>query len=789
MHDRRPLSRLLSVSNGIRSIGAIWICAPILAVLFLLAGWLSFIAFFDYPSPVVRGPVMLEDASGDLTPHQAKQRAGALLASGAPAPLDAPAEIYWWVAEVQNRDAPGRWVMHLGNTAIEKAELTLFAGDEPVHHQAVDLLELAETPDFIIGQILPIDLPPNTRHTVALRLEGPVPHRGLVFIKPYDVAQAEGRFHGVAIWAAAGAIAALIFYNLFLGISLRMPVYLFYVGHAGGHLLYLLTAMGSIGAVLPVVERYATLNIPGILVGVVFGALFVYRFLDLPTIAPRLALVYRLFIGLVLGGLPLALFLEPHLFFTLVRGSHLVLTLLVISAGVTAIARGKPEARYLLAGWGVMVAMTSRGMLGVLGVLELTLDAGIWAFWAVLFEMFVMSLALADRVRRLSRDKEIAQQGNAAKSAFLANMSHEIRTPLNGVLGMTDLLRDTDLNDQQREYVESIRHSGRSLTTLLEDVLDYSRVEAGRVEIASNPFEPRKLLEELRFLLTPDAAKKGLTLSLTIDPMVPAVLVGDAGRLRQVFLNLMGNALKFTEQGEVRVRLEYLRRDDPVSPLLFSVEDTGIGIAPDAKAHLFERFRQADDGIARRYGGSGLGLSIARELVQLMGGDIRVESRPGAGSRFVVELNLPRGRMPPAEAESDPATPAMSVLVVDDEPINRRVAAELLSRSGHRVEGVASGAEAIERVDGGDFDLVLMDLSMPEMDGLEATRRIHRIAPALPVVGLTAHVLPEHRAACIEVGMTGVLHKPIEGDKLARLLVEAMAMTEPDKPLSSPVSA
>ncbi len=787
MHHNRPHFRLLSESTAIRSVGAVWVCAPLLAALFLLAGWLSFVAFFDYPSPVVRGPVLFEDASGDLTPDQAKRQANALLAHGRPVPLGAPAEIYWWVAEVENRGALGRWVVHLGNTAIEKAELTLFAGDEPVHRESVDLLESAKDPDFIIGQLLPIDLPAEGRRTVVLRLEAPVPHRGLVFIKPYDIAQAEGRFHGVAIWAAAGAIAALIFYNLFLGISLRMPVYLFYVGHAGGHLLYLLTAMGSIGAALPVLDRYTTLNIPGIIGGVLCGALFIYRFLDLPTTAPRLALVYRLFIGLILGGLPLALFLEPHLFFTLVRGSHLVLAVLVISAGVTAIARGKPEARYVLVGWGVMVAMTSRGMLGVLGILELTLGAGIWAFWAVLFEMFVMSLALADRVRRLSRDKEIAQQGNAAKSAFLANMSHEIRTPLNGVLGMTDLLRDTDLNEQQREYVESIRHSGRSLTTLLEDILDYSRVEAGHVEIANNAFEPRKLLQELRFLLTPQAAKKGLRLSLTIDPKIPPVLVGDAGRLRQVFLNLMGNALKFTERGEVRVRLEYLQRDDPASALLFSVEDTGIGIAPDAKAHLFERFRQADDGIARRYGGSGLGLSIARELVQLMGGDIRAESHPGSGSRFVVELNLPRGRLPPAEAESDLGVPAMNVLVVDDEPINRRVATELLSRSGHRVEGVASGAEAIERVRGGHFDVVLMDLSMPEMDGLEATRRIRRFAPALPVVGLTAHVLPEHRAACLEAGMTGVLHKPIEGDKLTRLVVEALA--EPDGPLSSAAPA
>ncbi len=755
-----------------------------LAVLFLAAGRLSFVAFFDYPSPVVGGPVSFEDASGDLTARQAKVQAEALFTRDVSPGLDIRAQTYWWVAELENPGVAGRWVMHLGNTAIEKAELTLFSGNEPLHHESVDLLELGRQPDFTIGHLLPIDLPPEGRATLALRLEAPVAHRGLVFIKPYETALAESRFHMVAIWGAAGAIAALIFYNLFLGLSLRMPVYLFYVGHSGGHLLYLLTAMGFIGAGMPVLERYAALNIPGILVGVLCGALFVYRFLDLPTMAPRLALSYRLFIGTLLGGLPLALVLEPHLFLTCVRSSHLVLSVLVILAAITGIARHKPEARYILVGWGVMVAMTSRGMLGVLGILDLTLDAGIWAFWAVLFEMFIMSLALADRVRRLSHDKEVAQRGNAAKSAFLANMSHEIRTPLNGVLGMVDLLRNTALNRKQREFIENIRHSGRSLMTLLEDILDYSRVEAGRIELVNHPFEPRQLLQELLFLLTPEAEKKGLKLHLSIDPMVPRVLTGDPGRLRQIFLNLMGNALKFTETGEVRVGFECLRQDEPLNRLLFSVEDTGIGIAHDAKQHLFERFRQADDGIARRYGGSGLGLSIARELVELMGGEIRVDSRPGVGSRFEVELFLPAGRLEPTAAEAAAELPAMDVLVVDDEPINRRVATELLSRSGHRVEGVRSGAEAIERVSDGQYDLVLMDLSMPEMDGLEATRCIRSLAPALPVVGLTAHVLPEHRAACLEAGMSGVLHKPIEIDQLNRLLAEAVAATGPESPLS-----
>jgi signal transduction histidine kinase/ActR/RegA family two-component response regulator len=750
----------------------------LLLLLFAVAAWSSSRSFFTDVSPVVHGPVLLSDPAGGLQPAQVLDEARRRLLQGDTAPIAITTRGYWWVADVKNPGATERWVVHVGNTAIERAQLFLFDGPTLVHQDAADLLAAARegTPDYVIGHHFPVALPPGSLRTVVLRLETEVAHNGLIFVKPETAAASQAHFHMLAIWTGAGAIAALICYNLFLGLSLRLSPYLFYVGHSTGHLIYLLTALGILGAELPVLQRYLLFNVPGIAVGVLCGALFIYRFLELPTLAPRLARTYRAFIGAMLASPLLGLLVEPHAFVTLIRSSHLVLAVLVISAALTGVAKGKREASYILVGWGGLVAMTAKGMLGVLGVVTLTVDAGIWALWAVLFEMFFLSLALADRVRRLNREKEAAQAATAAKSAFLANMSHEIRTPLNGVLGMVDVLRGTRLNALQKEYLENVRQCGSALLTLLNDILDYSRVEAGRVTLETSDFSPRRMLEELMFLLGPQAAQKGLRMHLRVDPDVPPMLVGDPGRIRQILLNLIGNAVKFTEEGEIQVRLRQLGTGPAGNRLVFSIRDTGIGIASDALRDLFGRFHQADTSIARRYGGTGLGLAIARELVTLMGGDIRITSQPGRGSHFEVELTLATGRQVPRKTEQESAVrlPCLNILVVDDDRINRLVASELLSRDGHRVVQAESGAVALARIADEAFDLILMDVSMPDMDGLDTTRRLRARGMSIPVIGLTAHVLPEQHDACIDAGMDAVIHKPIQADTLNHLLAVAL---------------
>jgi len=756
-----------------------------LLLLFLLVAWLTSYPFFDTVSPIVRGPVQLNDPLAELKPDEAMQQAAYYLARGNAPKININTQVYWWVAEVANTTADEQWMVHLGNTAIERASLFIFDGNKLVYHRSADLMAstymgLANND---IGYQFPVTLPQDSHLTIVLRQETQVAHKGMVFIKPASVALAETHFYMVAIWSSAGAIAALIFYNLFLGLSLRLRIYLFYVGHATGHLFYLLAALGFVGMSFPSMERYLLFNIPGITIGVLFGALFVYSFLDLPSLAPRLARLYRLFIGAMLSSPLLFIVMDSHQFLTVIRASHLVLSILVLSAAITAMVRKKEEARYILIGWGGMIVMTAKGMLGVLGLVELSIDAGIWALWAVLFEMFFLSLALADRVKRLSREKEAAQAANAAKSTFLATMSHEIRTPLNGVLGMVEVLRDTHLDNKQQSYIENIRQSGSSLLTLLDDILDYSRMEAGRISLHYDNFEPRRLLEELLFIVSTQAEQKGLRLQLTIDPDVPEVLLGDAGRLRQIVLNLVGNAVKFTDSGEVTLRLESLQQDEVGNKLRFSITDTGIGIEPEALNHLFDRFHQADSSITRRYGGTGLGLAIARELVALMGGEIRVESQRGRGSRFQFDLTLPTGT-PLLEKDNDTAEislPPLNILVVDDDRINQTVATSLLSRDGHRVVAVDNGAAALACISREKFDVVLMDLGMPEMDGLETTRRLRSIESSLPVIGLTAHVLPEQQVACREVGMNAVIHKPFQAEKLKRLIATTLRQAKSGK--------
>lgn len=760
------------------------IAAQPLRALWLLAGWF----LLCQPAAALGGPAALlfGDRPGDLTPEQALARAELLSAHGGGEAVAIDTPVLWWVSHLENRARePQRWVVHVGNTAIERAALYVFEQGRRVHTEQVDLLEFAREglPDHTIGYHLPVTVPPGSRRTVLLRLESPVAHQGLTFLKPYREAKSEAYFHLIAVWLAAGAMGALILYNLFLGLRLRLPVYLFYVGHAGGHLLYLLTAMGLAGAALPVLERYLLLNIPGIIVGVLFGAVFVYRFLELPVISPRLARLYRLFIAAMCILPVLGLFLEPAQLLTAARVSHPILAVLVISAGITGVVRKKREAIYVLVGWGIMVALTVRGMLGVLGVLELTIEAGVEAFWAVLFEMFFLSLALADRVRRLSHEKEMAEQASEAKSAFLANMSHEIRTPLNGILGMVDTLAQTPVDERQREYLRHIRQSGRTLLSLLEDVLEYSRAEAGKVQLNSVPFSPGALVEELHGLLYAEARQKQLYLCADVGPGVPETVVGDPGRIRQVLLNLGGNGIKFTESGQVRVRLDAEQREEGSVRLRFTVSDTGIGIAPEALPKIFARFHQADGSIRRRYGGSGLGLAITRELVNLMGGDVTVQSRFGEGSRFTVELTLPVAEHPQsAPAVESVELPSLRILVVEDEPINRLAVLELLRARGHRVEAADSGPKAIELTGRKKFDVILMDISMPDMDGLEATRRLRARGCTAPIVGLTAHVLPEQHRACSEAGMAAVVHKPLEMEKLNRVLADLL-----DEPLSSSV--
>ncbi len=372
------------------------------------------------------------------------------------------------------------------------------------------------------------------------------------------------------------------------------------------------------------------------------------------------------------------------------------------------------------------------------------------------------------------------ETASRAKGQFLANMSHEIRTPLNGVIGITEVALHSDPPQRLREQLEMIQASGESLMTLVNDVLDFSRAEAGRIELRTEPFAPRALLGQIASALNVDAAAAGLDLQLRIADDVPAQVVGDAGRLRQVLVNLLGNAIKFTPSGWVRLAVTVRHSDDAAVKLRFDVADSGIGIAADQQSAIFEAFTQIDASHTRRHGGAGLGLAISARLVELMGGRLRLDSQPGRGARFWFELALGRaqGRCvsdrgaaepQPAADRVAPAEQPLQVLLAEDNPINQRVATSMLEQRGHAVEVVADGRAALAAVLRGGCDVVLMDVQMPELDGFEATRGIRRARPASEgprIVAMTAHALEGDRQRCLDAGMDGYLAKPFSAAAL-----------------------
>ena len=722
---------------------------------------------------------VLLDADGTLEPEQAlaaPQRFST--PTQARATLGVHQEVVWLRIPVSvPAYSDGQWVLSVDYAVINRIDVYVATNGAIDRHMVTGNLQpVAEHAPRARVPAVQLQLTPGAEHVLLMRVE----NIGAMIL-PVQLSRAPA-FHASALneqmlqGVLLGLCLCLLLYSLAQWQNLREPLFGKFALMVAGLSLFSVEFFGLGNQYLWHNSVWMSIHAGGLFA--LAAACGAYLFVEQVLARPGQD---RLFSRLLKGGAALCVVaafayavdaISVGMLVSIVSTLGILPMLIGLPGAFVRARRGDPVGVYMLLGWSVSFATSVVLSLVINGALA----ANFWTMHALqfgnIFDMLLFMRILGLRTRDMELAMLRAQEATRAKSEFLAHMSHEIRTPMNAIIGMSRLALMSGPDPKLHNYLGKILGAGEHLLAVLNDILDFSRIEAGKMRLEKVPFDLADVLDPLALLAPADG--DGATLAMRVQSGVPACLAGDPLRLRQVMINLVSNAFKFTAQGEVTVAVELVAQAAGSVVLRFSVSDTGIGMAPAQVQRLFQAFSQADDSIARRYGGTGLGLSICQQLVKLMDGDIQVSSTPGAGSRFsfTVRLGIANpGAMPARNAVLTPLAPAAPaaldgarILLAEDNANNREVALDFLAAARIQVDVACDGAEAVHRVLAGDYDLVLMDIQMPGVDGLTATRRIRAIERHrdLPIIAMTAHALPADREKSMAAGMNDHLTKPID---------------------------
>jgi signal transduction histidine kinase/FixJ family two-component response regulator len=718
---------------------------------------------------------------------------------------------HWFMLRLQNGETAERWMVEASLPYTDYLSGFVMTPQGDVEHSWLlgDRVAFNFRPVKHPHLVMPVDMQPGASRYLLLRarsdnvLEMPVSIYSSQAFQEHEARQslAAGFYYGI--------VAIMCLYNLMIFFSIRDSSYLYYVLYLGFFGITILNRSGLAFQWWWPEQPWWNHHAQPILVFITtgFSMLFADRFLSLTRINPRLSKLINTLAWALIILSPLSL-ISFDIAIQLTSYTIVAWTAAAIIVSGIRSAQGFQSARYFLlafAAVGVSVSLVGLRAMGLVDshwVLEQAVQV------STALEALLLSFALAHRMTALKQENEqIQQQANEelerrvaertrelhnalnARSEFLATISHEVRTPLNGILGNIDLIRNSGLDGEQSRHLGIIEKSGEALLNLINDILDYSKIEAGKMELEREAIDVAALVRESASLFEARAQDNGVELHTEMADDFSTPVLGDALRLRQVLGNLISNAVKFTRHG--RIDISVVREEENPEYVLFRVQDTGPGIDTSKAKHLFEHFYQMDSSTSRRHGGTGLGLAICRQLVELMGGEIGVDSQPGSGACFWFRIPLPDSNSSEATPTTEQVLPDVHrdahILVVDDNHINLMVAKGLCGKLGYSVTTTESGAEALAVLLSGqsDFDLILMDCEMPDMDGFETTRRIRAMQEEgriqkVPVIALTAHAIPEKIAACHEAGMLSHIAKPINLEKLGREIRHALKSSSPE---------